>query len=237
MKRSSVFNLFLRAYRLCDYPHLEGELKYLHNAFRSVGFPEHVISSVHSRVKRKIYSKPVAPPTTEESLDENPPVLFVPHGAFVADTVRPIFRDNGCKIVHPATNTLRKSLVWNRPPRCVDVGDCAGVYRIPCVQCSSAYYGETGRGFNTRISEHKAAVRLGHRNNACFKHCSEAGHNIDWGNARLICMENDWLKRQVVESSCIVKQQNFNNMMSTLSIDTFSAGLILNSGRVNLNPP
>ena len=153
------------------------------------------------------------------------------------NSVNPVFRENGCKIVHPATNTLRKSLVCNRPPRSEDVGDGAGVYRIPCVQCDSAYFGETGRSFTTRISEHKAAVRLGFRKNECCKHSSETGHDIDWNNASLISLENDWLKRQVIESSCIIKHENFNHMLSTMSIDKFSASLILKSGKVFLNPP
>ena len=148
-----------------------------------------------------------------------------------------MFRENGCKIVHPATNTLRRALVVNRPPRSEDMCDCSGVYRIPCLQCSASYFGETGRGFNIRLNEHKAAVRLGYRNNACFKHSSETGHEIDWNNARLICLEEDWLKRQVIESSCISTFENFNGMMSTMSIDKFSAGLILKSPNIKLNPP
>ena len=132
---------------------------------------------------------------------------------------------------------MRQSLVFNRPPRGEDVCERSGIYKIPCGQCDSAYYGETGRSFQVRIAEHKASVRLGHRNNACFKHNSETGHVIDWNNSRLICQEDNWLKRQVIESACIVTQNNFNNMMSTLSIDKFSANMILKSPKINLNPP
>ena len=84
------------------------------------------------------------------------------------------------------------------------------------VRCSK-FWGN-GTRFYTRISEHKAAMRLGHKNNACFKHWSETGHDMDWNYAHLISQEDNWLRRQVIESSCIVKFQNFNNMMSTLSI-------------------
>jgi len=35
--------------------------------------------------------------------------------------------------------------------------DRSGVYRINCVQCNAAYFGETGRKLSIRIDEHKTA--------------------------------------------------------------------------------
>ena len=109
VKRSSIFSLFLRAYRLCDYPHLDDELHYLHNAFRSVAFPEHVIRSIHSRVKSRVYTRQRTTTATEElAEDVSPPVLPLPYNSFIHCSVHPVFRDNGCKVVHPATNTQER---------------------------------------------------------------------------------------------------------------------------------
>ena len=56
VKRSSVFSLMLRAYRLSDYPYLNSEINYLYNSFKKVGFPVHILNQVHSRVKRKFFT-------------------------------------------------------------------------------------------------------------------------------------------------------------------------------------
>ena len=44
----------------------------------------------------------------------------------------------------------------------------AGVYKIPCKDCDKAYYGQTGRSLQNRITEHKRSVRYGQNNSAIF---------------------------------------------------------------------
>ena len=106
---------------------------------------------------------------------------------------------------------------------------CSGAYIIPCRNCSSSYFGETVRSFETSLDEHKKAVRNRYLNYATFKHVAATGHDLDWGESRLFFKSNDWYIRLVVESSCINTCQNFNNMRSTLGIDNFSANIIFNS--------
>ena len=72
--------------------------------------------------------------------------------------------------MNKARNTIRNSLVRNRPPRCADIGAAPGVYSIPCHNCPSMYYGESGRGLNVRLSEHKNAVSRREMSNALYKH-------------------------------------------------------------------
>ena len=236
IKRSSIFSLMLRAYRLSDHPHLEPELSFLYKSFRKVGFPLHVISSVHSGVKRKFYSR--EPP---EDREEDPkPTIGIPYNKFVRDYVRPVFSGNNFRVVSPASNSLRTHLVRNKPPQSDDSSslECAGVYSVPCSTCNLAYYGETGRSVEVRLGEHKSAVRKGDLRNACFKHVSTSNHDINWSNSHLIFRSEDWYQRLVVESSCIVTKSNFNNMRSTLAIDKFSAEIILSSRQnISLQPP
>ncbi|XP_069984507.1 uncharacterized protein [Penaeus vannamei] len=62
----------------------------------------------------------------------------------------------------------------------------SAVYRIPCSGCDKAYFGETGRGFNTRINEHRADVRHHRASNAMAVHVDEPGHLPNWKEAEII---------------------------------------------------
>ena len=223
--------MFLRAYRLCDGCHLQQELDYLYRAFQEAGFPTRVIGEVHSAVKRKFYSAP------SQSLPEEnqpPPTIALPHTTFVNNYVKPLFRANGSRVVSSSTCTLRNHLISNRPP--LEEGVGGSVYSIPCLNCDKVYIGQSGRDFNVRLGEHKAAVRLGKVNNACAKHTLHDNHNIDWSNAKTLYKSNILTNRLVVESTLIKPRNIFNNMRSTSTIENLAAKTIINSNR-SLQPP
>ena len=131
-------------------------------------------------------------------------------------------------------NQLRRALVSNRPRN--EEGVCGAVYTIPCTDCNRRYFGQTGRKFDVRLSEHKAAVRLNHTNNACAKHVHECNHSIDWSNAKPVYRSNELTNRLVVESTLIKSFENFNNCQSTLTIENLAASTILKANP-GIKPP
>ena len=146
-----------------------------------------------------------------------------------------MFRAYNCQVVNKSSNTLGKSLVFNKPPQCSDRGAVPGVYQVPCSDCSRNYFGESGRGLNTRLKEHKYAVSRKDSNNAFYKHQKQTydsdgtAHDINWEGARLLHANQDWHNRLIIESSLIKTFENFNGMRSTLGIDHFSAKLVIES--------
>ena len=40
-----------------------------------------------------------------------------------------------------------------------DIYKRGAIYKIPCKDCSNVYVGETGRCFNTRLSEHRRDLK------------------------------------------------------------------------------
>ena len=220
VKRGAAFSLFLRAYRICDYPHLLPELEYLYKAFGCVGFPKHVLEEVHSAVKRKHYQA-----RADEREVEQVPTISLPHTSFVANYVKPLLHANNCRVVCGASNTIKQMLISNKQAP-VDSDRRGVVYRVPCAGCNKNYFGETGRGLSVRLSEHRRDVRLGRINNACFKHVRDTNHSINWEGAEILYKSEDLCQRLVVESTCIQKHPNFNNMASTLTIENLSANVI-----------
>ena len=100
---------------------------------------------------------------------------------------------------------------------------------VPCRECNLKYTGQTGKSLEVRVNQHKDAVRLGHANNAVFKHVRDTNHAINWNSCRLVYKSGVESHRLTVESALIRKVPNFNNVQSTLGVDSLSCDLILRS--------
>ena len=113
-------------------------------------------------------------------------------------------------------NTLRQNLVHPKDKR--PITDNAGViYKIPCQQCPKSYIGETGRRFGIRLKEHKDEVdkvdksarftrsqrktsESTYNRSALTDHSSQNNHIIDWDNSKLVGREDQWKRRQILET-------------------------------------
>jgi len=60
------------------------------------------------------------------------------------------------------------------------------VYKIKCSDCQASYIGETARNLNTRLTEHKRAMRNGDASNHIAEHHQLTNHNIDWDSAQCL---------------------------------------------------
>ena len=74
------------------------------------------------------------------------------------------------------------------------------VYEVPCKQCPGRYVGETGRQLETRIHEHKNAVNKKHQNSLLYQHSDNTGHNIDFGNVKVLDSAKNLGQRMLLES-------------------------------------
>ena len=82
-----------------------------------------------------------------------------------------------------------------------------GFYKIPCKDCPSVYFGETGRALSDRVKEHKRDIVNQKPESALASHVSQHNHRFDFDESRLIFKSNSLAKRHIVESALITLYQ------------------------------
>ena len=149
-------------------------------------------------------------------------MVVLPYIEGLAQRSTRIFNKHRISTAFKPHQTLRNILVHPKDKR--DVGqtsDC--VYEIPCTSCDKTYIGETGRLFETRLTEHKDEAEkasqkkftraqrkvslTGELNKSAITgHVSEENHVIDWEEASIRSRENNFHKRKIRESIWIRKR-------------------------------
>ena len=226
VKRSTLFSLFLRAYRICDSSHLQSEIDYLFSRFIKIGYPVYFIQKVLSDVRKKYYNHN----NNSVSQDDHSrkPVISLPYNEFSNKYIKPLFSAQNSRVVNSSNNTLRKNLFrpkQSKPP----CHPGSGVYIIPCGECSRCYVGETGRDFSVRLKEHQSYVRNGNDNSAVFNHVNSKNHSINWSGSKIVYPSNNKSDRLAVESTLIKFLPNFNNSAGANIIDPLSTSIVLSS--------
>ena len=201
VKMSVITSMFIRAYRICSPMFLDDEIDTIRKVFSDLKYPRHFIDKAHQKARKKFYS----PIDNNPFNIQNKRIISLPHSKNI-DHVQNVFKESDIKVVFKYPNTLGKSLINNKP----HIKEKAGVYMIPCRDCDKAYFGESGRSWEVRLSEHKRDVNNCNTLNATFNHIINNDHRINWNGAKLLYKANNYYIRRVVESSLISNYPNFN---------------------------
>ena len=103
--------------------------------------------------------------------------------------------------------TLKQALVHPKDSLS-DLQKANVVYKITCADCPASYVGETKRRLETRLKEHKSAVKHGNLEaSALVDHVLEEGHSFDWTGTSVLDQESNLFARQSLESYYIRKQE------------------------------
>ena len=78
------------------------------------------------------------------------------------------------------------------------------VYEIPCKGCYKTYVGETGRGVDVRLKEHRSDVKFHRTSNAIVLHIEECHHLPDWNETKLLEKNVKKRTRKVLEAAHIL---------------------------------
>ena len=109
------------------------------------------------------------------------------------------------------------------------------IYKIPCLDCSKMYVGQTGRMLFVRCDEHKKNINLNEKyHNVVTKHRinnksdTESPHDFDWDNIKILHQELNYFKRIIAEMFFIKKEvKNSINVVSDLKDYNPSYNIIL----------
>jgi hypothetical protein len=167
-------------------------------------------------------------PKLNDSREEQPKTVSIPLINGLSQQVSRALRRAEIRTVMKPGLSL-KNMICNFKDKVSkeDTSNC--VYRVPCSECNASYVGETMRRFNSRLTEHKAAVRNGnHAYSALAEHAVNDLHPPDWEAASILEKEPNFRSRRFKEAVHILNQQNTLNRNEGINLPEVFIPLLTN---------
>ena len=199
-KEAVVVGFFLRALRISSPEYLEQEIAYIIAAFRRLAYPEGLLL----RLRRRATLIRTRPRREEEEADK-PQRIIIPYSP-LTDQLQELLGPS-ISVASTAGTKLGDLVSLRRPQHRRPNSD---VYSIPCGGCERSYVGETGRGTNVRIREHRSALRRLDPSSAFVVHRDITGHVPRWIDAKIIANGLPLVSRKILEAALITTTQNLN---------------------------
>ena len=161
-------------------------------------------------------------------------VVSIPYYGDLSCKIKRQLKDYNLTTVFRNTSKLDKYIKLGKVP--LEKFDISNVfYKIPCLDCSKTYVGQTGRMLFIRCDEQKENINLNEKyHNVVTKHWiynkNDTGsqRNFDWDNIKIVHKETDYFKRIIAEMFYIKKEgKNSINVMSDLKDYNISYDIIL----------
>ena len=189
-KATTIKTLTRRAQLVCDTTDsLSDENKYLDHVFYKNNYnADFVRRNTHRTTETTETNKNPTSVTTAT-------ILYIKG---TSETIARILQPYNIRVAHKPITTLRH-LLTNVKDRDEPNNRQGAVYKIKCSDCQASYIGETGRNFNTRLTEHKRATRNGDVNNHISEH-RLTNHKIDWDSAECLTYSTNYFQRLTLES-------------------------------------
>nr|VZI13129.1 unnamed protein product [Spirometra erinaceieuropaei] len=188
-KRSCVCTLYRRVETHCSTPAAKlNEIKLLRELFRANGYPRAFIE--RSRRQPKKRNEEHSQPNSWRS---------IPYIKGVSEVVARSLAPLGIGVAHRPDSTIRRQVM--RPKDPIPKQEMSAVvYRLQCSCGSCDYVGETGRRLQTRMHEHKLAVRRLDPKSEVATHAAQMGHIFNFDAVEIVGRGGDHTARQAQEA-------------------------------------
>ena len=220
IKSGVLIGFYLRAYRICSQEKLEEELEYVKEAFKKLKYPEGMIASCRRKAKR-IASR--NNPETGSKTEEKCIVVPWSHRSEGIDNQ---LGKVGYKVVN-GRNTRIGDMVARKGGR--DANKNSVIYCVPCSGCPKAYFGESGRGLDKRLREHKADIRAHRLSNSLALHAQECGHLPHWQGAVVLDEGLEKKSRRMIEAAYIATRDSLNHREGFFKLANTTAAMVLST--------
>ena len=204
IKSGVIIGFFLRAIRICSPENLQDEYEYITNCFQELGYPKGFILSLKKKavqiMERREENNAVNP-----EIRANTRYLTVPH-SHDNEIIQRFLRSSKIQVVFSSSVKIGE-IIRNKEK---DINDMSVVYSIPCNNCNKKYFGESSRGLNARLEEHKSDVRYHRISNALVQHIDECNHLPNWTSAEVIHSGINKVLRKSLEAMHIVLEDSTN---------------------------
>ena len=206
-KASVVKTLFSRADTLSSSPtNISDEQERIYRALTTNHYPR-------SFINRVIRKKPSILPSNRDRFVRT---ITIPYIRGVSEAVKRALEPAKVRVVFQPNTTLRRLLVKVKD-HTPEEKKANVVYSIPCTTCPAEYIGQTGRLLETRLSEHKAAVKHAKCDvSAVADHVWNHHHQMDFSNTSVLAQENNQHQRCLLESWFIRTRTTINREVGSL---------------------
>ena len=154
-------------------------MKYITEDFKKLKYPSGLLCKLNEKA-REIYRRV----NNNEEEKTNVNYVTVPMST-KTQSIDKFLTNAGMKIVKSSSTKIGE-VVKNKIRRENYLNNLSVVYKIPCNACVCSYIGETGRGLEKRIVEHKSDLRAHRTSNSLVVHIDEHGHMPDWRGVEVL---------------------------------------------------
>ena len=125
--------------------------------------------------------------------------IALPYIKNISELTARLLKPYGIMVAHKPYVTLRKLLSKSKDK--IDLSKKTNVvYQVNCGDCNKFYVGQTGRRLETRITEHKAAIRRHDPLSLISVHEDKEGHKFNLDSVKIIAQGNTRHTREFLEA-------------------------------------
>ena len=220
VKSGIIIGFFLRAYRVCSEEYLDSEIEHIQNTFRNLKYPKVMV------LRCKIKAKKIR--SNKQKTDKKKSrVIVVPESKHL-DTIAQFLKPADVIVVGKTGKSIGQVVRGKKP----QLHENSIVYKIPCKGCTKPYYGETGRGLEVRMKEHKKDLQF-QRDKTIVKHSHKCGALPDWDNAMSITENVDKKTRIALEAAVLEVKECMNPRTGRISLSETASKVILSLANLN----
>ena len=223
VKSGIVIGFFLRAFRICSEEFLEDEFDHIFSAFRKLQYPKGYLIQMKKKAEQIRERSTQQKRDRKEEQKKRGRFISIPYSK-QADTIAHFLRAAGSNVAIVSGKKIGNLI----RPRTTKPGSDSVVYKIPCSgTCSKAYVGETGRGLQTRLKEHRRDVRNHNRSNAMVLHIEQCQRLPDWEGAEVIEEGMSKTIRKAMEAAHILVDNTLNSKPGFFTWSKSAAKIVL----------